>query len=105
MESHLKNHGMDLRVYEKRLRNELDVIYEAFNEIEIENGGEDDDEFGSVFEDDGEEEELLVPDEEEGHDPLHNQPGLPSNNYIQSPEDIDDIDIEENVDHITSDSV
>ena len=50
MESHLKNHGMDLRIYEKRFRSELDVIFEAFNEIEIENGEDDDDDFGSVFE-------------------------------------------------------
>ena len=52
--------------------------------------------------DEGEEEELLVPDEEEGYEPLNNPSALPSNNYIQSPEDIDDIDIEENVDYITS---
>jgi len=44
----------------------------------------------------------LVPDEEEGYEPLNNPSALPSNNYIQSPEDIDDIDIEENVDYITS---
>ena len=52
MESHLKNHGMDLRVYEKRFRHELDVIFEAFNEIEIEYGDDedDDDDFSSVFE-------------------------------------------------------
>ena len=43
---------MDLRVYEKRFRHELDVIFEAFNEIEIEYGDDedDDDDFGSVFE-------------------------------------------------------
>ena len=53
MEAHLKNHGMDLRIYEKRFRQELDVIFEAFNEIEIENedaNADDDDDFGSVFE-------------------------------------------------------
>lgn len=106
MESHLKNHGMDLRIYEKRFRQELDVIFEAFNEIEIENedaDADDDDDFGSVFEDEGDEEELLLPPDDE-IDPLIDSSAYSTNNFIQTAEDIDDIDIEENVDYITSDA-
>ena len=73
------------------------------DEIEIENvhGEEDnheagdDDDFGSVFEDEDEENELDI-EEELAQDPLASQQDL-----IQSPEDIDDIDIEENVNYIT----
>ena len=74
------------------------------DEIEIENvhgeednndDDDDDDDFGSVFEDEDEENELEI-EEELAQDPLASQQDL-----IQSPEDIDDIDIEENVNYIT----
>ena len=99
LENHMtKNHGIDLRTYEKRFRHELDVIFDSFQEqqahVTLENGDEeilDDESFGSVFEDDGEEEEIENPYINED-DPL---------GVIQSPDDIEDIDIEHNVDYIT----
>ena len=89
LEAHMKTHGIDLRVYEKRFRHELDAVFDAFNDHEIENNhGEEDDDFGSVYED------IEEVEEETAIDPLEQD-------IIQSPDDIDDIDIEENVDYIT----
>ena len=98
LEVHMKSHGIDLRIYEKRYRHQLDLIFEAFNDAE--NDPDDDDDFGSVFEDDGEEEAGMLSEE---IDPFLNLTA--QENVIQSPEDIDDIDIEENVDYITSDAL
>ena len=109
IELHLQQtHSIDFDTYEKRFRDQLDKAEEnnmpvMNDEIEIENvhGEEDndeagdDDDFGSVFEDEDEENELDI-EEELAQDPLASQQDL-----IQSPEDIDDIDIEENVNYIT----
>ena len=53
--------------------------------------------------DEGDEEELLLPPDDE-IDPLIDSSAYSTNNFIQTAEDIDDIDIEENVDYITSDA-
>ena len=50
--------------------------------------------------DEGDEEELLLPPDDE-IDPLIDSSAYSTNNFIQTAEDIDDIDIEENVDYIT----
>ena len=115
LEIHMKSHGIDLRIYEKRFRYELDAIFNNhditidhgdhdFTEEDVQNNDEiqnddDDDDFGSVFED----EEELELDEEEFRDETDPFMDVSENNVdsIQSPEDIDDIDIEENVDYIT----
>ena len=111
IELHLQQaHNIDFDTYENRFRDQLDRAEEnnmssviENEELEIENvhgeednGNEDDDDdFGSVFEDEDEENELDI-EEELAEDPLAAQQDL-----IQSPEDIDDIDIEENVNYIT----
>ena len=101
LEAHMKTHSIDLRMYEKRFRHQLDVVFDAFNDHEIENDhGEEDDDFGSVFEDEDIEEEVNE-EEETAIDPLASGGQV----IIQSPDDIDDIDIEENVDYITADAI
>lgn len=130
LENHMnKNHGIDLRTYEKRFRHELDALFDdilIYEEDFYENNGggddggdnndghhdevlDDDDDFGSVFEDDDEQQQQQEAEEEvigggvggfEGkYDPLGDE------NILQSPDDADDdaqnIDTENNVDFIT----
>ena len=111
IEAHLQTHNIDFESYEKRFRDQLDEAENATNPelsnsasetIHIENvngeedngdGDDDDDDFGSVFEDEDEENEFDIDD---AVDPLASQ-----QEFVQTAEDIDDIDIEENVDYIT----
>ncbi len=118
METHLKIHSIDLRTYEKRYASELDHVFgsalddeatgeddlglvadDVEGEAEVDPNGDvgldDDDDFGSVYEDDevadGEADE--VKNENGGEDDITDE-------AIQGPDDIDDIDIEENVDYM-----
>lgn len=101
----MKSHGIDLRSYEKRFRHELDAVFVAFEAdegydpalVEIENDlVDDDDDFGSVFEEEDDEVENNYEEEESAIDPLGQHLDI-----IQSPDDIDDIDIEDNLGFIS----
>lgn len=105
LETHMKSHGIDLRSYEKRFRHELDAVFVAFEAdegydpalVEIENDlVDDDDDFGSVFEEEDDEVENNYEEEESAIDPLGQHLDI-----IQSPDDIDDIDIEDNLGFIS----
>ena len=129
LENHMnKNHGIDLRTYEKRFRHELDTLFDdilIYEEDFCENNGDgdnnghhdevldDDDDFGSVFEEDDEqqeaEEEVMIDGVgfDGKYDPLRDHEHI-----LQSPDDHDDndagdhhdaqnIDTENNVDFIT----
>lgn len=105
-----KNHGIDLRTYEKRFRHELDALFDdilIYEEDFCENNGDggdnnghhhdevldDDDDFGSVFEEDDEqqeaEEDVMIGriGFEGKYDPLGDHEHI-----LQSPDDHDDND-------------